>query len=102
MIWLLVACADGGGDSAADPCLAAPTWDGWAHGFFVSYCDACHAPTAPDRHGAPEAVTFEDEAAATALAGSIRTSVLVDATMPPAGGIFEADESRLEAWLDCR
>jgi uncharacterized membrane protein len=100
VIWLWLGCAEET-PADSDPCAGAPTWDGWANGFFVSYCDACHAPTAPDRHGAPENVSFEDEAAASALAGAIRTSVIDDATMPPAGGVFDADLERLGEWLDC-
>lgn len=78
-----------------------PTWPGFAEGFFASQCDACHSATAPDRFGAPEAVTFDTEAEVVAQSAAIRRTVLDDATMPPGGGVLEAERSQLAAYLDC-
>lgn len=97
MIWLLLACAQPSTATAV-----APTWDGWAHGFFVGYCASCHAATTPDRHGAPASVTFDTEAEVDGQLDAIRRTVLEDGTMPVAGGVFPDDLDRLRAYLDAR
>ena len=99
MIVVLLACT-GPGDS--DPCAAAPTWDGWVNGFFVSYCDSCHSATTADRHNAPPTITFDTEEQASALAGRIQVRVVDETTMPPAGGVFPEDLDKLESWLGCQ
>lgn len=104
MIWLLLACtvpADTA-DSADPGCGPdVPTWAGWTHGFVTGHCQACHAGTSPDRHGAPDAVTFDTLDDALAHADAIRTTVLTDPTMPPAGGIRDDELVLLARWLDC-
>jgi hypothetical protein len=61
MILLLWACA--GGDSA-DACADAANlhWETFGEPFMLNYCQACHASTAADRHGAPASVVFDTEA----------------------------------------
>lgn len=98
---LLFACA-GGADSAGscDPGYDV-TWDGWAEGFFLSYCTSCHSAAAVDRHGAPEGVDFDTEAQALRLAGAIRLTVIEEQSMPLGGGMRDDDRVLLERWLDC-
>ncbi len=77
------------------------TWSGWAQGFFATYCDGCHAADAPDRHGAPESVTFDALALVRDQAERIRVRTLDDLDMPPGGGVIEDDLALLEVFLDC-
>ncbi len=102
---LLLACAGGvTSDTAAETCAdTAPevTWDGDVHGFFLSYCDACHAATSPERHGAPTTVTFDTPQQVLAMAQRIRVRTLDEQTMPVGGGVPSDDLALLEAWLAC-
>ena len=99
---LLVACA-GGVDSAsaaADTDAAVTvTYADWTRGFLTGKCQPCHAATAPERHGAPEGVTFDTYEDALALAGRIEATVLEAGTMPPSGGVTEEEAILLAAWL---
>jgi hypothetical protein len=94
---LLGACGEGGDE---DDCRV--TWDNYGEGFFVGYCQTCHAEGSPNRHDAPEAVTFGTEADARRWAGAIRAAVLADPpTMPPGGGLTEGELDLLDAFLAC-
>jgi hypothetical protein len=103
ILLLSAACApeaeSGGGDACVDS--TGVTWDSWGHGFFESYCDACHAAGAPDRHGAPDAAVFDDLAAVQAQVGPLRTVLLDEPSMPPGGGVTEADLARIADFLAC-
>ena len=93
---------DSGG--AVDPsCAGEPDvrWNGFGEGFFSSYCDACHSAAAPDRFGAPEALTFDTLAEVRAQADLIELAVLVNETMPSGGGVREDDRVLLEIFLRC-
>ncbi len=81
--------------------LEAPTWDGFAWGFFRTYCSACHAQAAPDRHGAPSSVVFDTERQASAQSAAIRRAVLELGTMPVGGGVDPEQLIMLERYLDC-
>lgn len=96
MILFLLACAP-----EPEACQSDVDWDGWTRGFFVSYCESCHAADTPDHHGAPVTVTFDTEEEARKWAGSVWTRVLIQEDMPPAGGVFPEDKERLEEWLRC-
>lgn len=88
----------------AGPCdtgLEAPTWDGFAWGFFRTYCSACHAQDAPDRHGAPLSVVFDTERQVAAQSAAIRRTVLEVGTMPIGGGVDAQQLIMLERYLDC-
>ena len=103
---LLPACSPDAADAGAPTCDTAAaalsvTWDNWAEGFFVSYCQACHASDTPNANGAPAGVHFDTVAEARALAERIRARVLDDQTMPPAGGVLADDLRLLDAWLAC-
>ena len=38
------------------------TWDGWADGFFSTYCRSCHSVATAERHGAPTGVDLDTRA----------------------------------------
>ena len=111
---LLFACGEGG-DSSKEPgttvtdtgepasCETAPsvTWESWGHGFFLTYCNACHSSTAVNRSGAPEGVDFDSRADTVEWKGRIRARVLEEQTMPLGGGVYEEDLSLLEVMLAC-
>lgn len=99
MMLFLLACAPG----TAPACDTGyeVTWEGWAEGFFLSYCTSCHSEAAVDRHGATPGVDFDTEAQARALADRVRETVLVEETMPWGGGMREDDKVLIERWLDC-
>lgn len=100
---LLVGC--GGDEASTDPaCADAPitTYDNFGAGFLTESCLACHASTAPDRHGAPEDVVFDTEEQVWALSDRIlAVATGDDPTMPPEGGVTDEDRARLEVWLRC-
>lgn len=78
------------------------TWDNYAEGFFVGYCETCHAEGSPNRHDAPDAVSFGTEADALRLGAAIRLAVLSDTpTMPPGGGLTPDELALLDDWLSC-
>jgi len=111
IILVLAVSACGGGmdtgkvdQAELDPCdtgLLSPSWAGWGDGFFRTYCSACHALNAPDRHGAPLGVYFDSEGEVAAQAAAIRRRVLTEGTMPVGGGVPETDLQLLERYLDC-
>ncbi len=80
---------------------AYPTWTSWGQPFFRSWCASCHAASTPQRFGAPEALTFDDEAEVKAQIELIRQSVLVAATMPQGGGLSDEERAELERFLSC-
>jgi uncharacterized membrane protein len=78
------------------------TWEGFGRGFMVTYCQGCHATTAPDRHDAPPNVVFDTEADVALWKDRIiATAGGEPATMPPAGGPTPEDREKLAAWLGC-
>ncbi len=105
LLLLLLSCGGPGPDTApvdsADTCATAPTWRGATAGLLLTHCSGCHAAASLDRHGAPEADTFDTEAQAQAAAARIRARVLDTQDMPPAGGLLPAERDALRAWLDC-
>lgn len=103
LLALLAACtpeAESGGDVA---CVdsSGVTWETWGHRFFESYCDSCHAAGSPDRHGAPDAVVFDDLADVQAQVARLRTVLLDAPSMPPGGGVTETDLARIADFLAC-
>lgn len=85
-------------------CADAPvvTYANFGEGFMTQHCQACHATTTPDRHGAPESVTFDDEASVDQWSDRIvARSLGEEPTMPPQGGVSEDDRYLLEVWLTC-
>lgn len=108
MLLLLLACsgpADSSLQETAVPagCEEAPSvsWQNWGHGFFLTYCGACHSATSPSRDGAPEDVNFDTKLEVEAQKERIRTRVLEEQTMPLGGGVYEEDLQLLEVMLTC-
>ncbi len=99
MIGLLLLACEAGSDSGVSDCVV--TWDGWADGFFTTYCQSCHAAQSPDRHGAPEGSNMESEADIASWADRISVRVLEEGTMPIGGGIPAAELVLLERYLEC-
>ena len=69
--------------------------------FFDSYCQSCHAASSPNRFGAPEGVSFDTEAEVSAQLERVQAVVIDGGSMPPGGGVLEADLSELERYLAC-
>ena len=107
LLTLLLACA-GPGDSASSDnsaaCADAPDvrWDNWGHGFFLTYCGACHSSGSANRNGAPEDVNFDTEADVVAWKDRIQVRVLDESTMPMGGGVYPEDLDLLKVMLACR
>ncbi len=100
---LLFACA-GAPDADTSACADAPhdvTWDGYARGFFLTYCAACHSESATDRYGAPEGVDFDTPQQVLDQAERVRARVIEAQTMPLGGGVPPEDLALLATWLDC-
>ena len=103
LLLLALACqADPAGPDDTGPLDDGPvvTWEGWADGFFQTWCRACHSAGTPQRNGAPEGVDFDTEEQARAWADRIAVRVLEEGTMPVGGGLFDEDRVLLRAWLD--
>jgi uncharacterized membrane protein len=99
----LAACGDEA-VPADDACADEPvlTWDTFGDAFLRTNCQGCHASTAPDRHGAPEDVTFDTRDESLAQRDRILArSAGAAPTMPPGGGVDEVDRGKLTVWLTC-
>lgn len=110
LLFTLLAC---GSDETTDSapastvdCATAPadvTWDAFGHGFFLTYCTACHsANNADNRYGAPAEVNFDTEQDVYDLSDRVRVRVMQDADMPIGGGVYEDDLSLLDIYLTCQ
>jgi len=78
------------------------TWESWGQGFLVEACQGCHASTARDRYGAPASVVFDTEADAYRWKDRILSRAAAETpSMPPAGGVSEAERELLTIWLTC-
>lgn len=100
----LSGCKDKGSDSADAYCLDAPTvtWESHGEALLTQWCQPCHAADAPNRHGAPEGVTFDTEAEALSFRERIlAVATSEDPTMPPSILVPDEDLYRLEVWLRC-
>lgn len=65
------------------------------------HCTSCHASTLSGaaRHGAPGTVDLDSYAGVVAAADRARVRV-VDGTMPPGGGIADAERTHFADWVD--
>lgn len=109
--WPLLAALTAGCPGAApslDPapavCEDAPTWHAFAGGFVTTWCTPCHSASlsGPARNGAPDGLDFDRWSEVVA----VRDRVAVRATgpsptMPPLGGVAEADVALFARWLAC-
>ena len=105
LLMTLLACdGEDPAPEASTGCSTVPTvtWDGWAHGFFTTYCLACHsAQNVDQRRDAPANVDFDSEADVVALAARVRARVLDEGTMPIGGGVFPDDLTLLNIYMTC-
>jgi hypothetical protein len=103
----LPACGDDESTAAQpeEPCgenTPLVSWDTFGQAFLSTYCQGCHASTAPDRQSAPDSVVFDTEEDALMFKEFILTVATGDTpTMPPNGGPTEDDRERLSVWLTC-
>ena len=84
--------------TAADPTDV--TWNTWAQGFFMTWCQACHSATAENRHGAPAGTDFDTEKSVMEWRERIITRVLEDQSMPLGGGLSSDDLALLQRYFD--
>ena len=104
LLALGLACVSDELESANPDCVGVSevTWDGFAHGFFTTYCTSCHSVNNTDtRYGAPTDANFDSEADLIRKADRVRARVLVEATMPIGGGVHDTDLTLLDAYLTC-
>lgn len=91
-------------EASAACTLEAPleTWETSGAGILKSYCQGCHASTAPERFGAPDDVTFDTREDALRHKDRILARATSEPpTMPPNGGTPEEERQRLRLWLEC-
>jgi uncharacterized membrane protein len=104
---LLLACASepapGPGSDTAAACTPDPdyTWETFGAAFVAGRCQGCHGSGSTARYGAPESLTFDDEAEVRVLREAVLRTVLTDTTMPPGGGLTDTEKERLGRWLAC-
>lgn len=111
ILLLLTACGDKNTDSGVIESSVEPpqwcadevevTYENFGEGFLLTHCQGCHAADAPNRFGAPDAVTFDTEADVDQWRSSLIATILSDQSMPPAGGITEDEFTLVEIWLEC-
>jgi hypothetical protein len=77
------------------------TWETWGDPFFTTWCNSCHASSTPNRFGAPEETTFDSIDEVADWNARIRVRVLDAGNMPLGGGLSDAEESDLDAFLLC-
>lgn len=88
-------------------CDEAPTvtYDTFGRGFLSTYCDGCHGSAVDNRQNAPVDVVFDTREGAQDWADRILARTVPpdgsEPTMPPVGGVTEADRERVEVWLSC-
>ena len=94
----------GGDDTASADCeVEVPvTWNGWAGGFFATYCRSCHSVSTPNRQGAPEGVDFDTQSDVDRQLDAIWRTVLDQQRMPVGGGVYPDDLVLLEQYLCSR
>ena len=80
-------------------CDVSPSWDGWAEGFFLTWCSSCHSETTTQRHGAPEFVILDTEEQILPWKERIEIRVIQQQTMPVGGGISAEELDRLQQYL---
>ena len=111
ILLLLTACGDKPTETGSiEPSTDPPEWcqeemevtyENFGEGFLLTHCQGCHAGDAPNRFGAPETVSFDNEEQVNQWLSLIMFTILDDQSMPPAGGITEDELTLVEIWLEC-
>ena len=101
MFALILACAgpDDTADTANDCGNDTVSWQSFGHGFFLTYCNACHSEDSATRYGAPPGVDFDTLELVEGQSERVRVRVLEQGDMPLGGGVSEEDLMLLDAWL---
>ena len=76
------------------------TWDSWAQGFFMTWCQSCHSATTQDRHGAPAGIDFDTESEVMVWRDRIIIRVIEAQSMPLGGGLSSDDLTLLQRYFD--
>lgn len=91
-------------DTAPDsaPAVCADDWARFGQPLMLTWCAPCHSSRLEEaqRYGAPVGVDLETLAGVHTWSARIAARVQ-EGTMPPGGGMDEADVARLVAWLGC-
>ena len=101
LLWVIIGCGEPEED---DFCENTPvmTWESFGQDFIQHNCQACHASTTGDRHGAPESMVFDTYDQVLSSREVILERVFGSAAdMPPSGGVDEDELWRAEVWLRC-
>jgi hypothetical protein len=106
----LVACRSGEPDGEAPAssesaiCGAGATYENFAGPFFLSWCTGCHGTDLGEgeRQNAPFGVDFDTRAGVESHSARVLQRVVVDRTMPPAGGPADAERALLADWIACK
>jgi hypothetical protein len=105
-----VACRSGDA-SHVDPasresalCGEGTTYENFAGPFFLSWCTGCHSTDLGEgeRQSAPLGVDFDTRAGVESHSARALQRVVVERTMPPAGGPSDAERALLADWIACK
>jgi hypothetical protein len=104
---LLLGALLAGCGGAADTCDRTPplTYDNFGQGFLEKNCTGCHSAyltTLAERNNAPLGVDFNTYADVVHWWDRIDVRATVDKTMPPGGGLTDAELETVHDWLNCQ
>lgn len=107
-ITVVGACDDrfvGEGIPVANTCTRQPPlrYENVGNGLVSRHCRSCHGryQTGPNRAGAPVGIDFDDELDIYRHFDGVFREVAIDQTMPPAGGMLQAERELMTEWLRC-
>lgn len=103
---LLLACGEGGGDSADPACDRSPplSYQNFGEALIDEHCVGCHSSLVPEDHreGAPPGVDLDTYEGVLTWAERVEArAVDPDAGMPPGGGPSDEERALLGEWLRC-
>lgn len=107
-VTLLLGCAGAGADPQpedrpeAEGAGCTDRWEDLGQPLLLTWCAPCHSSQLAEglRYAAPVGVDLETLAGVHTWGERVAARV-ADGTMPPGGGVPEADSARLLAWLEC-
>ena len=79
------------------------TWENFGEGIIAQYCSGCHSHfyEGDDRSGAPPGVDIETWDDVLLWAERIHVRTVEQESMPPSGGLSEAEISMFDEWMRC-